>query len=130
MKKSPFARIGSEDLVVVAVQMNDHTLRFAIDTGATHSIIDLNALLMLGYKVDQESLIPLETANGVVQASSIAIKSLSSLGITRSDFDILSYDFLLSGITSFYDGMLGLDFFTDTILNIDFIHNQVWIEIE
>jgi hypothetical protein len=41
--------------------------------------------------------------------------------------EIVSYDFLSKGILSTYDGVLGLDFFSNTILTIDFIHQKVWL---
>jgi hypothetical protein len=44
-----------------------------------------------------------------------------------SNFEVISYDFLEKGILSPYDGVLGLDFFEQTILTLDFIHQDVWL---
>jgi len=40
----------------------------------------------------------------------------------------LAYDFLLAGIASPYDGLLGLDFFQGTVLTIDFRRQEIWVE--
>jgi len=42
------------------------------------------------------------------------------LGITRAAFDVLTYDFFEKGLVSEQDGLIGLDFFKNTILTIDF----------
>ena len=41
----------------------------------------------------------------------------------------MSYDFLEKGILSPYQGVLGLDFFEQTILTIDFINQEVWLQL-
>ena len=44
-----------------------------------------------------------------------------------TNFEVISYDFLEKGILSPYDAVLGLDFFEQTILTIDFIHQAIWL---
>ena len=120
---------GQEDLIYVDIIVDGHQLRFILDTGATNSVIDINVLLMLGYPTTSSphssEVLFLETANGVVEASSTVIRSFKALGLTHTDFPILTYDFIAGGITSYYDGMLGLDFFKNTILSLDFRNNQI-----
>jgi Aspartyl protease len=128
MKKHSFSRPNDDELLVFEIILDDHKLRFALDTGATHSLVDLNVLLMLGYSTELDAeTIPLETANGITQANKRIVNRLSALGINRTNFHILTYDFIAGGITSFYDGMLGLDFFNETVLTIDFIEQKAWL---
>ena len=55
------------------------------------------------------------------------IKSLESLGIKHNDFEICSYDFLGNGILSEYDGVLGIDFFQNNKICIDFVRLELTI---
>lgn len=54
-------------------------------------------------------------------------KSLESLGIKKNNFEICSYDFLGNGILSEYDGVLGIDFFQNNKICIDFIKSEITI---
>ena len=52
-----------------------------LDTGATHTTIDSNALYLLGYDL-QESIgrVEIETANGIIETDVFELESFSSLG--------------------------------------------------
>ncbi len=44
------------------------------------------------------------------------------------NFSVLTYDFLAKGLTSPYDGVLGIDFFRKRwVLTIDFIEEKLWL---
>jgi hypothetical protein len=91
-----------------------------LDTGATNTTIDSNALYLLGYDLkDSIGLVEIETANGIIETEVFEIGSFSSLGQTKNKFQIQVYDFLAHGIFSDYNGLLGLDFFEGTKFCID-----------
>jgi predicted aspartyl protease len=86
----------------------------ALDTAASQTVLDLNLLLMSGYSLtDLGESVDIETANGFMQVRKVSLKMLNALGLTRTDFEVLTYDFLEKGL-------LGLDFFENTVLTIDF----------
>ena len=49
MRKYTFERTSDEDLIILTAWANDYEIQIAIDTAATHSVIDFNILLILGY---------------------------------------------------------------------------------
>ncbi|MCW3108059.1 MAG: hypothetical protein JWQ09_2565 [Segetibacter sp.] len=72
-----------------------------LDTGATNTTIDSNALYLLGYDLrDNIGTVEIETANGIIDTEVFEIETFSSLGITKQDFQIQVYDFLAHGIFS------------------------------
>jgi hypothetical protein len=56
------------------------------------------------------------------------IEELSSLGISRTNFDVQVYDFLAHGIVSDYDGVIGLDFLRDHKICVDFKKREITID--
>ncbi len=55
------------------------------------------------------------------------ITEFSALGINKTGFSVLTYDFLAKGLTSPYDGVLGIDFFRQQgVLTIDFVQEKLW----
>jgi hypothetical protein len=53
------------------------------------------------------------------------VKSLTSLGRTVYNMPVQVYDFFFYFILSDYDGLLGLDFFKNSILCIDMKNNTI-----
>jgi hypothetical protein len=49
------------------------------------------------------------------------------LGITQQKYAVTAYDFIGNGIISEFDGVLGLDFFENNKICIDFINNEITI---
>jgi len=91
-----------------------------LDTGASNTTIDSNALYLLGYDLkDNVGIVEVETANGIIETEVFEISIFSSLGQTKVYFQIQVYDFLAHGIFSDYNGLLGLDFFESTKFCID-----------
>ena len=68
-----------------------------------------------------------ETASGIINAQWVNVESFISLGIHNVDFNFATYDFLLEGIIPEYDGMLGLDFFQNNKICIDFVKSEITI---
>lgn len=121
MKQFPFALTSDEDLIILQAWIEGYEVRLALDTAATHTVIDSNVLFMLGHSFDQPIVIvPIETASGIMEAKQVKISELSTLGIIKDSFQVLTYDFLAYGILSPHDGVLGLDFLRNTVLTIDF----------
>jgi predicted aspartyl protease len=69
MRKFDFEIEDDESLIILEGYVHGYLVRLALDTAATHSVIDFNVLLILGYSnQDIIETIPLETANGIMQA--------------------------------------------------------------
>jgi hypothetical protein len=79
-------------------------------------------LIMLGYEtLNAGDIQLLETANGIIESNSFQVSSFEAMGVQKTNFQVLSYDFLQKGILTSYDGMIGLDFFKFSgVLCIDF----------
>jgi predicted aspartyl protease len=89
-----------------------YRLKMVLDTGASHTTIDSNALYMYGYALtDSIGVVEIETANGIIETDAFELNSLTSLGLKQENFQVQVYDFLAHGIVSDYNGLLGLDFF-------------------
>ncbi len=116
-----FRREPESGLILVNVEI-DHKweLKMILDTGATNTTIDSNALYLLGHDLkDSIGTVAIETANGIIETEVFELDTFSSLGITKQGFQIQVYDFLAHGIFSDYNGLLGLDFLEGTKFCID-----------
>ncbi len=121
MKKFNFELQDEDSLVVVDCKIHHHNFALAVDTGASHTVIDLTALLLIGFTLnDVVRIVQLETGKGVVDAYIFSIPNLSCLGKEAKRIDICSYDFIGNAIFSDFDGVLGLDFLKGSNLNINF----------
>jgi predicted aspartyl protease len=116
-----FKRESESGLILVNIEIDKKfELKMIFDTGATNTTIDSNALYLLGYDLrDNIGKVEIETANGVIETEVFEINFFSSLGITKTAFQIQVYDFLAHGIFSNYDGLLGLDFLENVNFCID-----------
>jgi hypothetical protein len=115
--------------IIVTVELEGvHNLKMLLDTGASRTTIDSTALYLSEYKFGNTlGISTVETANGIVEVEGFETGTFSSLGITKSNFPIQVYDFLAHGILSDYDGLLGLDFFENTIFCINMKDNTITI---
>jgi predicted aspartyl protease len=114
-----FRREPESGLILVNIEIDDkYELKMILDTGATNTTIDSNALYLLGYDL-KDNIGIVETANGIIETEVFEIKSFKSLGLTKKQFQIQVYDFLAHGIFSDYNGLLGLDFLEGTKFCID-----------
>ena len=130
MRKFPFSLKTEDDLIVLNAWIGNHKIKIALDTAATHTVIDLNTLLMIaGYKPQVIGNSQVETSNGVITVEEFRLEEFEALGKKVASFKTMSYDFLEKGILSPYQGVLGLDFFEQTILTIDFINQEVWLQL-
>lgn len=121
MSTYKFHLANEDSLVLVDCEIEEDTYTLAIDTGASHTVIDLTALLIVGFELaDSVRSVQFSTANGIVDAYVFVIKELRALGLTRRNFEICAYDFLSHDATSDFEGVLGLDFFKEIDLLISF----------
>ena len=128
MMKFPFSLDESYNTIIVDALLDGFELRLMVDTGASHTVVDLTTLLVNGYSFSQRKKeVKIETAKGVAIAHVFEVKSLEGLSIKRSSFEICSYDFLGNGILSEYDGVLGIDFFFKNQICIDFVKSEITI---
>jgi predicted aspartyl protease len=125
----PFKREPESGLIIVSIEIDGkYELKMVLDTGATNTTIDSNALYLLGYDLkDNIGTVEIETANGVIETEVFEIHTFFSLGLTKKNFQIQVYDFLAHGIFSDYNGLLGLDFFEGTKFCVDTIQNIITI---
>lgn len=114
-------------LLLLHVEIDEkYGLQMILDTGATHTTIDSNALYLIGYDLkDNIGKVEIETANGIIETELFEIDSFSSIGLTKRNFQVQVYDFLAHGIFSDYDGLMGLDFLDGTKFCIDTKSNTI-----
>ncbi len=109
-----------DSLIDVECQLKDEKFRFALDTGASHTVIDLAAVMIAGYDLaDMLRTVQLETGNGSVEGYIFKVTSFTALGITRRNMEICSYDFFGNNVFAEIHGVLGLDFFKSKKFCID-----------
>ena len=122
-----FKREPESGLILVNVEIdNKYELKMILDTGATNTTIDSNALYLLGYDLkDNIGSVEIETANGIIETEVFEINSFASLNMIKYNFQIQVYDFLAHGIFSDYNGLLGLDFLEGTKFCIDTKENTI-----
>ncbi len=127
----PFVRDAGTGLLIVSLTIiNKFRFNMVLDTGATNTTIDTNALHLYGYDFNEcIGKVLIETANGIVETEVYEIDNLCCLGIEKNRFPVQVYDFLAHGIFSDYEGLLGLDFFEGTTFSIDMKRNVITIEI-
>jgi Aspartyl protease len=124
----PFELDERYNVIIVDAILDGFDIRLMVDTGASHTVIDLTTLLVNDYSFSQRKReVKVETAKGVATAHIFEIKSLEGLGIRKNNFEICSYDFLGNGILSEYDGVLGIDFFQNNKICIDFVKSEITI---
>jgi predicted aspartyl protease len=117
----PLKRDRESGLIVVSIEIDKkYRLKMMLDTGASNTTIDSNALFLLGYDLkDSIGIVEIETANGVIESSLFEVRHFQAFGLEKEHFEIQVYDFLAHGIFSDYDGLLGLDFLEGTKFCID-----------
>ena len=122
-----FKREPESGLILVNVEIDGkYELKMILDTGATNTTIDSNALYLIGHDLkDNIGTVEIETANGVIETEVFEIDTFSSLGIDKDKFQIQVYDFAAPGIFSDYTGLLGLDFLEGMKFCIDTRGNTI-----
>ena len=125
-----FERDPISEIILIEVWLNEkHEFKMALDTGASTTTFDINALHMAHFPIgDKIETGLVETANGIVEVDFIQTNVISAFGHAVRGLEVQVYDFLKHGIISDYDGVLGLDFFENTEFTIN-MKNQT-IEVK
>ena len=118
--------IDDEVIVIpVTIETEDliKDLYFIVDTGASNTLICEHALRRIGYipaNADRE--VPIQGIGGPCMASVHTIPSITALGLTKRNFEVLSNPM---PERSGAQGLLGLDFFKDKDLYISFRNGTI-----
>ena len=116
----PFETDPISRLIYVDIKVEEHNFRMMLDTGASSTTFDINALLFVGYPIGNVVGVNIvETASGMMDVDVIETKVISAFGHTVRGMKVQMYDFYKHGIISDYDGLLGLDFFENTEFRIN-----------
>ena len=128
MKSVAFDKKNKMIMVPVSIKNGNKTFifDFAIDTGASVSLIDIEAMQYLGYKKNEcINKIQTVTASKMETAYEFKINNISAIGLTRRNFKVISRALPIGlGI----DGLLGLNFFKNKELTIDFKLSEIRIK--
>jgi hypothetical protein len=99
------------------------TLRMALDTGSTSTLVNAGPLAFLGYdpanSADQAQL---ATGSGVEMAPLLVIDRLDALEQSRLHLRVICHTL---PVNTRLDGLLGLDFLRDKSLLIDFCKGEI-----
>ncbi|MBI5529516.1 MAG: retroviral-like aspartic protease family protein [Deltaproteobacteria bacterium] len=120
---------AKQGLVVVRAELTGPTgkasLRLALDTGATNTLINVGMLVAIGCDpATSRERVEVTTGSGVEFAPRVGLKRLFVLGSERRSFRVLAHTLPPSAGV---DGLLGLDFFRDRKLGIDFRKGQITV---
>lgn len=98
-------------------------LRLALDTGATGTLVNVDMLAAVGCDPElSDECIQVTTGSGIELVRRVALDRVQALGLARVDFPVLGHSLPPSaGI----DGLLGLDFFREQSLTIDFRRGEI-----
>ena len=131
MKVFSFDLPTDEDVIIVnAAIEGKYKFRLALDTAATHTTIDSNVLYFSGYELkNSKGEREIETSNGIIVVETYDIVRLECLGVVRTNFEVQVYDFLAHGITSDYDGVIGLNFLREHKFCIDILKREVSVAV-
>ncbi len=129
MKLFSFDLYTDEDVIIVNASIEGkYKFRLALDTAATHTTIDSNVLYFSGYELKNSiGEKEIETANGIIVVELYNLGQLESLGIIKTNFEVQVYDFIAHGITSDYDGVIGLNFLREHKFCIDIAKKEISI---
>ena len=101
-------------------------VRLALDTGANMTMLNRELANNLGYDLDSpESVVRIATASGIVRVPQIRIRRFEALEREMLNFPIICQS-LPMGVS--VDGLLGLDFFRDQRLTIDFREGLITLD--
>ena len=99
------------------------TVTLVLDTGATSSTLSLKILREIGYEpATSTDLVRLTAGTGLATVPRMMINRLSALGRHAIGLRVMAHDHPAEAKV---DGLLGLDFFRDLVLTLDFPVGQI-----
>src|SRR5450432_2286738 len=131
MKSFTFDLPTDEDVIIINASIEGkYKFRLALDTASTNTTIDSNVLYFSGYELrNSKGEREIETSNGIIVVEIYDIEQLECLGIIKTTFEVQVYDFLSHGITSDYDGVIGLDFLREHKFCIDILKGEISVDV-
>ena len=113
-------------LVKIAGPSNETIARMALDTGATRTSIDRQIAVFLGFEfTDDSETVRVATGSGYEVIPVVDAHYIKALGHYREDLPVLCQT-LPSDLP--IDGLLGLDFFRNQRLTIDFREGTISLD--
>jgi aspartyl protease family protein len=98
-------------------------LRFAFDTGATGTMVNVAPLTAIGYDPSlARDRVQVTTGSGVEFAPRISVTRSQALGHERDQFPVLAHTLPASASV---DGLVGLDFLRDKAVHIDLVKGSI-----
>ncbi|MEO0041350.1 MAG: Aspartyl protease [Bacteroidota bacterium] len=129
MKKTTFERQHEDHLIIIDCKIQRHKVFLALDTGASHTTVDLTALIIAGYSLkDAIREIEIETASGVINGYVFKVKEFRAFDTILQDIEICAYDFFTNHVLTDFDGVLGLDFFKGKKFCIDMNNSEITLQ--
>lgn len=115
------------ELMIVQALLNEKTAaKFVVDTGASYTTISQAMANQLGLNLENAStVIPLQTANGVIEAPLVSVSSLEVGGFALKDLTVVVHDVFPDPNIA---GLLGLNFLSRFHLGIDSKNGILYLE--
>ena len=130
MRKEKFNIEDKAVIVKVFVEADGITneLDLIVDTWTQETLISEKAIRAMGYvRANSIADITIKSVGGSATAYRYIIDSIEALGVRRSKFTVISHPMPKgAGV----DGLLGLDFFENTELTIDFKRAEIRVVFE
>jgi hypothetical protein len=125
-----FERDADGRTIIAPINFNTTAhFHFILDTGASCTTIDRNALLLEGFELGEPNKKGyVETSKGILETDIYLFESLSAFGLTRRNVEVQTYDFLKQGLSANYRGVLGLSFFKGTKFTVNMVENTIEVE--
>ncbi len=99
------------------------TLRMALDTGSTSTLVNMGPLVFLGYDpANSADRAEVATGSGVELAPRLVVNRIDALEQNRSNLRVICHTLPVS---TRIDGLLGLDFLRGQALLIDFRKGEI-----
>src|SRR5262249_16622491 len=113
---------AQQGLIIIRTRLfgpsGDAMARLALDTGASSTLISKDLLILIGYDPDAlPQTVHFTTGSGIESASRLPIDKIEVLGQERLSFSVIAHTLPPSAAI---DGVLGLDFFRNHVLTLDF----------
>ena len=114
-------------LIIIPVRFwgpkGDAIIQMALDTGASQTLINWDIAILLGYDpAAVRKRVKIATASGLEFAPKMTVTKIQALGVVKNNFSLLCHTLPQS---TNVEGLLGLDFFRNTVLKLDFIKGHI-----
>jgi clan AA aspartic protease (TIGR02281 family) len=101
-------------------------IRLLVDTGASYTVLPTRVLQRVGCNLDETlEKKKIVTANGTIDVPIVTVPWFNCLGIKRENYPVVALDLPVS---SFTDGLLGMDFLREVGAVIDVANAEIRLE--